>query len=141
MKRSEIKELIKEAMLEVLPDLVEIMVESLNENYEQPEPTRVVQTIQQPQQNRSVREHFRAASGVGRGNDYGDLPSPPVRESSHRGPAPNNPKAVIGGETYVSGKGILEWFAKDNGKLVMQPEFKVGKDQMDDFMQKRFGVK
>ena len=98
------------------------MVGTLNENYQ----PQVIEAQQRSVNTSNVREHFQAARG--KRDDYSDLPSP-TRQSTHRGPAPNNPKAIVNGETFVSGKGILEWYAKDNGKLVLQPEHKIDKKQ------------
>ena len=112
MKKSQFKALIKEAMLEILPDLMEVMVKGMNENY-------VPQTVNQTADLSLIRQQVAANR---------------VDES-----APNE-KAIVEGEVYASGKGIMEWFGDQNVKPTLS-EFKHSPDQMDDYISKRFGIK
>jgi hypothetical protein len=124
MKKSEFKALVKEAMMEILPDLMEIMAENLNESYKP-------QTVRQTPDLSLIRNQFK--SGVSGEKGYDDMPSAP------RTPPPQTETAVIGGEQYTSGKGIMEWFGE---VAVAKPmtEFKHSATQMNDYMEKKFGV-
>jgi len=134
MKKSEFKELVKEAMMEILPELMEIMAENLSESWTPP------QSVRQTPDLTLVRQHASQASGGG--HDYGldenFLPARPRARSS--APTPNNPKEMIDGEVFASGQGIMEWYQKAGGKAQPSSEFKHTPEQMEDFMKKKFGV-
>lgn len=137
MKKSKFNELVREAMLEMLPELIEIIRENvINEGYTAP----TQNTVQQKPDLTLVRQHVQAASGGG--GDYGEFSNagPTMRNVRNAPPSPNE-KAVIDGETYASGKGILEWFESQGGKEATTSEFKHGNDQMDEFVAQKFGVK
>jgi len=121
MKKSEFKSLIKEAMMEILPELMEIMADNLNESY-------VPQTVRQEPDMTLVRSsHIQQEGG------YDDMPTGP------RLSAPKNPKTIIEGETFVSGKNIMEWVRTQ--KVGSKPsEFNHTPNQMEDYMSKKFGV-
>ena len=128
MKRSELKDIIKEAMMEILPDLMEIMVENMmTEGY-------APQSVQQKPDLTLVRQRF--TQGASGGGGYDDMPDAPKTHV----PMPPNPKTVIEGEPFASGKGIMEWFGK-TATAPKMTEFNHSEDQMEDFMQKKFGVK
>ena len=136
MKKSEFNNLVREAMMEMLPELIEIIRENvINESYT---PTN---TVKQKPDLTLVRQHYQAASGGG-GYDDKDFANagPSYRAVRNAPPAPN-PKAVIEGETFASGKNIMEWFAAQGGKEPIVSDFKHSQDQMDDFIAKKFGVK
>lgn len=136
MKKSEFNKLVREAMLEMLPELIEIIRENvINEEYA---PTRSVK--QKPDLD-LVRQHVRDASAGG-GYSDGDFANagPTMRAVRNAPPAPN-PKTIVDGETFASGKGIMEWFTAQGGKEPVVSDFKHSPDQMDDFISKKFGVK
>lgn len=132
MKKSQFKELIKEAMLEILPDIMEIMSESLNENLTVTQASKPDLTL--------VRQHAAKAKSKGPAYDLEDgtrfatNPSPSVA-------TPNNPKGIVDGEVYASGQGLMEWYRKAGGKAAPAREFKHTDDDMDAFLSKKFGVK
>ena len=134
MKKSKFNELVREAMLEMLPELMEIIRENINESYI---PQNSVQ--QQPDLT-LVRQHFKEASGGG--GDYAEFDNvgQTMRNVRNAPPAPN-PKTMIDGEQFASGKNIMEWFTKQGGKEAVVSEFKHSADQMDDFLAKKFGTK
>ncbi len=134
MKKSEFKDLIKEAMMEILPELMEIMAENLNESWT---PTR---SVQQTPDLTLVRQHASEASGGQ--HDYGldDNFMPTRNRAKSSAPIPNNEKGIVDGEVYASGNGILEWYQNAGGKAEPTGEFKHTPDQMNDFMAKKFGV-
>jgi len=132
MKRSEFRELIREVLIESLPEIIEIVSE-ITEGSNRESSSLVEMT--RPPDLSVLRSHVAQATSRG----YDELPSGPSRATS--GKIPNNPKAVVNGEVFASGKGIMEWFAGENGKLPAPTEFKHSKDQMDGFMSKRFGIK
>lgn len=129
MKKSEFKALIKEAMLEILPEIMKVMVENVNENYNP-------QSVQQKPDLTLIRQHISQATETGQ--KYDGIGVQPV---SPRNQAPNPREVLDGGETYASGKGIMEWFGSQAGKVKPQSEFNHSADQMDEFMAKKFGVK
>ena len=137
MKRLQLKEMIQESIIEMLPEIIEIIQENLNE-VEQPKQNRLIQTPDLT----LIRKHAMEARGSG---GYDDFPSDNVFVESSPAlkniPPAANPKAIIGGEVFASGKGIMEWFAKGNGKLLPKSELSVQSKDMDEFMRKRFGVK
>ena len=134
MKRSELKELVKEAMLEILPDLMEIMVENmrdeLHEAYSPPE------SVKQKPDLDYIRQAYKPTTSASEYTGLGEIPN---RTTSTK--APKNPKAIIEGESFASGKGIMDWFqnsvSKDKPKV---SEFKHSEKQMQEFMSKKFGV-
>lgn len=137
MTKSELKGLIKEAMLEILPDLMEIMAESINENY------APVQSVKQKPDLTLVRQHAAEASrGSGRGEYELDEDMLPVKRNRAKSsaPVPNNPKEIIDGEVFASGAGIMEWYQKAGGKAPPPSEFKHTPEQMEEFVSKKFGI-
>jgi hypothetical protein len=137
MRRSELKDLIKEAMLEILPDLMEIMAENINENYSPPT------SVRQKPDLTLVRQHAAEASrGTGRGEYELDEDMLPVKRhrAKSSAPIPNNPKEVINGEVFASGAGIMEWYQNAGGKAPPPSEFKHTEKQMNEFLSKKFGV-
>lgn len=135
MKRSEFRELIREVLIESLPEIIEIISEITEYNREETT-TRSVVEATKPDIS-LLRSHVSQA--VSRG--YDELPDGPSRAVISNIPTPNNPKAIVNGEVFASGKGIMEWFAKGQGKLPPPTEFKHTEDAMGDFMKKRFGTK
>ena len=131
MKKSQLKEIIKEAMLEILPELMEIMAESLNENLTVVQASKPDLTL--------VRQHAAKAKSTGPAYDLEEGTVFTTRPSSSA--APNNPKAIVDGEAFASGKGIMEWYQRAGGKAAPQREFKHSEDDMDRFINKKFGVK
>ena len=127
MKKTEFKALIKEAMMEILPDLMEIMVENMNTI----QPVVVENSVRQTPDLTLIRQHAADARGE---QGYDGLPKPPVD-------TPKNEKAIVDGEVFASGKGIMEWFAGKKAAGRPQSGFAHSPDQMDDFIAKKFGVK
>ena len=100
MKKSAFKALLRETLMEVLPDVIRIV----NESY----------GVNNHKNNLSETPNISAIhSGRKRLTDsivYENLP--------------NNPKENIDGKTYVSGKGIMEWVKKRGGTLpAVESEF------------------
>ncbi len=135
MKRSELKDLIKEALAEILPDIMEVVVETINESMYQPQRPM---TREKPDTT-LLRQHVKGA--VGSVTDYRGIDEAAPTRNVHRGPAPENPKEIIGGEVFASGKGIMEWFELENGRIPAPSEFKHTEKDMDNYLSKRFGVK
>ena len=127
MKKSELKEIIKEALVEILPEVLTLM----NEQLDRPSSESLVESIRDEDGLNLIRSKFREANP--RGHDYG-------LGGSGLSSAPKNQKANINGEHFASGKGILEWFASQGGKQVNNGEFKHTQEDMDDFISKKFGV-
>ena len=130
MKKSELKEIIKEALVEILPEVLMLM----NEQLDRPSGESLVESVRDEDGLNLIRSKFREANP--KGYDYGLGGS---GLSSHT-PAPENQQAKINGEHYASGKGILEWFASQGGKNVNNGEFKHTQEDMDNFISKKFGV-
>lgn len=136
MKKSELKKMIKEgveeALTEMLPDLVEMIkegVETSSSTSISQEPSLVESTRNEDQLS-LIRQKFRQANPESN-SSYTGLPKPPK---------PDNPKAVVNGETFASGKGILEWFT--NSKVANnKAKDAAHENKMKDFMEKKFGVK
>lgn len=129
MKRSELTEIIKSVVIEMLPDLVEVITEQVRSDMRQMIEERSM--IRSEPDLDLIRSKFR--DGV-KGDDkpYGGTP--------RRAPkTPNNPKSIVDGEQYASGKGIMEWFTAQGGKAP-QTDAGYSQDDMDEFMKKRFGV-
>jgi len=137
MKKSELKEIVKEALVEILPEVLMLMNEQLQENVSRQ--TSLVE-VSEPDLD-LIRSKFRQAQDVnGVSEFYGDSLSPSPMRGSARG-VPKNETGVVNGEHFASGKGILEWFAKQGGKSPTQhSEFKHTDKQMNDFIAKKFGV-
>lgn len=135
MKRSQLKRMIEESIIEMLPEIIEI----ITENIEIEQPKQKPQLLQTPDLT-LIRQHAKAATGGRSG--YDDLPSNDIRtEVAARSiPAPSNPKAVIGGEVFASGKGIIEWYSKQSTENI-NSELNVSNNDMNEFMRKRFGIK
>ena len=133
MKKSEFKKLVHEAVLEMLPELIEIIRENtINESYTPPT------SVQQKPDLTLVRQSAERRAGY----DDKDFPNAgPTYRAIQNAPAPPNPKAVIDGETFASGKGIMEWFSAQGGPTTPTTEFKHSEQDMKDFMAKKFGVK
>lgn len=127
MKKSELKSIIKEAMMEILPELMEIMAENINESYT---PSN---TVMQKPDLTLVRQHYSDANG-NNGNTYDGMGGQPSRAV-----APN-PKAMVDGEHFASGKNIMEWFNKEHNNKPAQREFTHSDNQMADYMKEKFGV-
>lgn len=139
MKRSEFKALVKEAMMEILPELMEIMAENIQANAPVIE-NRV--TAVKPDLN-LIRAH--ASRAVDNVDDYAlDENGVPVKSRPRlrsNVPQPENPRELVGGEYFASGKGIMEWFAGNGGAASPVPsEFNHSEDQMAQFMRQKFGV-
>lgn len=135
MKKSEFNKLVREAMLEMLPELIDVIRENINESYTPPT------SVQQKPDLTLVRQHAQEARGH-TGYDMEDFQhaGPTMRKAINAPPAPN-PKAVIDGETYASGLNIMEWFKGTGGSVTQKSEFKHSDDQMNDFIARKFGVK
>lgn len=127
MKKSELKEIIKEALVEILPEVLTLM----NEQLDRPSSESLVESIRDEDGLNLIRSKFREANPSG--HDYG-------LGGSGLSSTPNNPKAKVNGENFASGKGILEWFASQGGQQVNNGEFKHTQEDMDDFISKKFGV-
>lgn len=137
MKKSEFKELVREAVIEMLPDILEIVMENINEAYGS------TKSVKQKPDLTLVRQHVKEAAGdVGYGDDLVPNVAPAPKKMSGV-PKPNNPKEEINGEVFASGKGIMEWFSGQHGTEVKKIEKKTqhNNDRMDDFIAKKFGVK
>ena len=121
-----IKEGVAEALAEMLPEIVSMIQEGLSAPIHI-QSNSLVEATQNDDRLSLIRQKYREAnpnSGVG----YSDLPKP------------ENPKAIVNGETFASGKGILEWFSETkNGES--KTTTKVSEKKMEEFMAKKFGVK
>ena len=126
MKRSQLKELIQEAIVEMLPDLIDI----INENLVLPEHKQTI--VETPDLSFITSKHKRAdVSG-----EYGEF-----RKSSPKS-VPKIESGIVGGEKYVSGRNVLEWYNKENGSSPnIASEFKHTGQDIDNFLSKRFGIK
>lgn len=118
-----IREVATEVVAEMLPEIVSMVQEGM----EVPRESSLVESSREPDLE-LIRKRYKEAnpnSGAG----YGDIPKP------------KNPKAVVNGETFASGKGIMEWFSSQGGKSA--PAKGVGHTEKDieNFMAKRFGIK
>jgi len=141
MKRSQLKDLIQEAVIELLPDLIDILTENINESIKK---SMIIENMDSESRTRyhidksMIRQHV---DGAIKNRGYDEIPGEPIAERrSSNIPKPNNPIEVINGEKFVSGKGILEWYNK-TGPANLQPEFKHSEDEIGKFMKDRFGVK
>jgi len=121
MKRSELKAIIKEALIEALPSVL------LTINEAQKLPT----TIAKP----SLKENISSTPKFGSTkkktlNPYGDIEEirqqvkvPPIEETSDR-------------VDITRGIGILEWFAKEGGPVVTESEFGHTDEDVENLLKK-----
>jgi hypothetical protein len=125
MKKSELQSLIRETVSGVLIDMLPEIISMVQENSQ----GQIVESNFKGKDNGPslIREKYKRLnpnSGAG----Y-NLPS-----------KPDNPKGVVNGETYASGKGIMEWFSKRGGKTAPQREFSYTEEDMEKFKKKLFGA-
>ena len=99
MKKSEFKALLRETLMEILPDVIRIVNESNMSN--------------------NHRNNLSESPGI---SAIHTSPRKLVGKSGYE-TLPENPKEIINGEKFVSGKGILEWRAKQAGMNLPQTEF------------------
>ena len=138
MKRSELKAIIKEALVEILPEVLMLMNEQMEV---QPTTlglsTQVSEQVSTPADLDLIRSKFRDSQGGD--NGYGEIGGRPVAQRSTT-PPPANPKAIIDGEKFASGKGIMEWFGKQGRVTPDGINTQERESKMNDFVAKKFGV-
>lgn len=135
MKRSEFRELVREVLSETLPEIFDIISEIVESN------NRPIIVESNKQDLSSIKQHVRGAISE-RGYDFPSNQNVENKSSRIKSPSvPNNPKGVVNGETYASGRGIMEWFEKSNGKIPPKTEFKHSDSQIEDYINKKFGKK
>lgn len=135
MKRSELRQLIREVLSEALPEIFSIISEIVEENNNKPivaESNRIDLSSIKAHVNNSITDRGYGEMGV-------DLPKPSIQPKPYA--IPNNPKGIVNGEKYVSGKGIMEWLEKTGGPVRPTTEFKHTESQIEDFINKKFGQK
>jgi hypothetical protein len=111
MKKSEFKQLIKEALIEVLPVVLPSILEEIN----QPANTSLLTR-------NDVKERFNL--------------SKPKAISVEK---PSNERTGFNGEPYASGKGLMEWYKKstDGQSLPTESEFKHTDDELNAFIKSK----
>ncbi len=134
MKKTELKEIVKEALVEILPEVLMMM----NEQIQQTPSGQSLVEESKPDLD-LIRSKYRDSKKTGGGDFYSESLSPSPTISQRSNPRPNNPKGVVNGEQFASGKGILEWFASQPPQ-VNNGEFKHTEKDMNDFISKKFGV-
>lgn len=135
MKRSEFRELVREVLSEALPEIFDIISEIVESN------NKPIIVESNKQDLSSIKQHVRGSISE-RGYDLPSNQNVENKASRVKSPSvPNNPKGVVNGETYASGRGIMEWFEKSNGKIPPQTEFKHSDSQIEDYINKKFRKK
>lgn len=110
--------MLKEALLEVLPDVLR----ALNEEKQPKKPMFNEEKIG------SLIDAYKPQTSKEDFSYEIEEKSKPSKSSM-----PNNPKKVINGEKFVSGKGVLEWFSNQNDPI-KNSEFNHSEKDMDDFI-------
>lgn len=128
MKRSEFKAMIREAVMECLPDIVEAITENIIADNRPIIENKTKSTLP------TLTSKYKQASNHG----YDDLPnsiSPTI--------VPHTPKREIVKEQQkiVEMGGIMKWYENSGGKAPLaSSEFKHTSQDVDNFLKKRFGV-
>lgn len=122
MTKDQFKMLVKEALIEVLPDVIRIVNESSNSP-----------SIQETQ-----------LEGLSRPSSIDSYIQETLSERSNNRTSQynlDNPRQVINGTPYASGKGVLEWFAnKKKPDVIEHREFKHRDDDVNSYLSKTLGV-
>ena len=116
--------LVKEALIEVLPDVIRTINEAQGSNY----------NYELPQKPSSI-ENFISETLENRSYGYSSLQRPSNKPLK-------NQRQVINGEHYASGQGILDWYIKDKKPDVIEhKEFKHSDQDMNKFIGNMIGKK
>lgn len=127
LNKKQFRQMIREVTTEVVAEMLPEIVSMVKEGVETPRESSLVESSREPDLE-LIRKRYREAN-PGSASVYGDIPRP------------DNPKAVINGEHFASGKGIMEWFNSQGGKSAPAKGTGHTERDIEKFMAKRFGIK
>lgn len=119
MKISALKKMIKEAVREVVKEELVLMERRMVKRNQ-----KLMQEAPAPQPvGKSgideIRERFQRSQGGKSLSDYAGIDERAPARSRARTSEPDNPKTIVDGEVFASGKGVLEWFAKSKEQTAL----------------------